>query len=151
MGKEEVARYHVRRREFLNEDPALPAYVIGIVDDTRAIPDNDPQRSWNNGEITLDFGDCYRRVRFEFYMDTEAERAHTLRKISRIADVVNAVRDGVALEVASRNARPPKVEAQDDAPSATQPDASSRLQAEPAEVLQAKVQSFASHFITLGL
>ena len=151
MGNEDVARYHVRRREFLNEDPALPAYVIGIVDDTRAIPDDDPNRSWTNGEIALDFGDCYRRVRFEFYMDTEEDRAHTLRKISLIADVVNAVRDGVALEVTSRNARPTKVETQDAETTTSEPESAAEPHEETAGISQSKVQRFASPFITLGL
>ena len=40
MSKEVTERYYVRRREFLNEDPDLPAFIIGIVEDTRAIPDD---------------------------------------------------------------------------------------------------------------
>ena len=110
MSNEKTEPYYVRRREFLNEDPELPAYVIGIVADTRAIPDDDPNRSWSDGTIMLDLADCSRRVSFYFNMYDAAERANSLRKISLIAEVVNAVRDAIALEVESRNARPPEAE-----------------------------------------
>lgn len=106
MSEELTTAYHVRRREFLNEDPELPAFIIGIVEDTRAIPDDDPKQRWNEGTISLDLADCYRRVSFCFYMYDAAERANSLGKISMIAEVVNAVRAAIALEVAARNARP---------------------------------------------
>ena len=35
MSEERATRYHLRRREFLNEDPELPAFIIGVVEDTR--------------------------------------------------------------------------------------------------------------------
>ena len=98
-------RYHDRRREFLNENPEMPAYVIGIVEDTADIPDEDEQ-GWKWATVMLDFGDCARRVSFDLGMADEIERANSLRKINLIAEVVNSVRDGIAKEVASRNARP---------------------------------------------
>ena len=106
MSKERTARHHVRRREFLNQDPELPAFIIGVVEDTSDIPDDDPQQRWNWGSITLELGDCYRRVSFDFGMRDEDDRANSLRKIALIAEVVNAVREAIALEVQSRNARP---------------------------------------------
>ncbi len=106
MSEVNTQRYYVRRREFLNEHPDLPAFIIGIVEDTRHLRDDNPNQSWNHGEVTLDLADCQRRgVSFYFDMSSEAERANSLRKISIIAEVVNAVRNGIALEVASRNAR----------------------------------------------
>ena len=105
MGESITERYHVRRREFLNEDPEYPAFVIAVVQDTSDIPDADVD-GWKWGTIILDLGDCSRRVSFDFNMTDANERAHSLRKISLIAEVVNAVRDGIEKEVASRNARP---------------------------------------------
>jgi hypothetical protein len=137
MSEETNPRYHVRRREFLNEDPDLPAFVIAIVEDTRAIPDDDPKQRWNEGTVSLDFGDCFRRVSFCFYMYDADERAQSLRKISLIADAVNAVRDGMALEVESRNARPGKAE----------PTTAETLAAKKEE---SRIQ-FATSYITLGL
>ena len=102
---EQTARYHVRRREFLNEDLEMPAYVIGIVEDTTEIPDENEQ-GWKWGSIVLDFADCSRRVSFDFDLSDKTKRTHSLRKINLIADVVNAVREGIAQEVESRNARP---------------------------------------------
>ena len=110
MGEEISERYYVRRREFLNEDLDLPAFIIGIVEDTRHIRDDDPNQRWNEGTISLDLADCSRRVSFYFNMYDAAERANSLRKISIIAEVVNAVREAIALEVESRNARPVKTE-----------------------------------------
>lgn len=106
MSEEVTERYYVRRREFLNEDPDLPAFIIGIVEDTRAIPDDDPKQRWDDGTIILDLADCYRRVKFDFCMYDATERANSLRKITLIAEVVNAVREAIALEVESRNLRP---------------------------------------------
>jgi hypothetical protein len=109
MGQETSEHFYVRRREFLNVNPDLPAYIIGIVEDTREIPDS-PSDGWADGEIMLDLADCNNRVSFYFNMNTVADRANSLRKINLIAEVVNAVRDAIALEVESRNARCEKKE-----------------------------------------
>ncbi|HEY6247724.1 MAG TPA: hypothetical protein VIX17_27535 [Pyrinomonadaceae bacterium] len=105
MSNDKTLRYHVRRREFLNENPEMPAYVIGIVQDTKDMPDEDSEQ-WKWGTAMLDFGDCSRRVSFDLDMSGPEERANTLHKINLIAEVVNAVRDAIAKEVDSRNARP---------------------------------------------
>ena len=103
----EQTRFHVKRREFLNEDEAMPGFVIGIVQDTSGIPDNND--GWRYGTIILDFGDCYHRVSFSFDLSEEIPRRESLRKINIIAEVVNAVRDAIEKEVESRNARPRSV------------------------------------------
>jgi len=99
-------KYHVRRRQFLNRDPEYPAFIVGVVEDTRDIPDDDTEQSWNWGEIELDLSDCYRRVSFDFKMCNAHDRANSLSKINRIAEVVNAVRDAIKIEIDSRNERP---------------------------------------------
>jgi hypothetical protein len=101
---QEQTRFHVKRREFLNEDEAMPAYVIGIVQDTSNIPDTN--ESWQYGTVMLDLADCYHRVSFSFDLAEEYGRRDALRKINLIAEVVNAVRDAIEKEVESRNARP---------------------------------------------
>jgi hypothetical protein len=106
MARKEQRRYRVRIREFLNRDPEYPAFVIGIVEDTSIIPDDDKEESWRWGDVSLDLGDCFRRVSFDFQMETHRERANSLNKINRIARAVNAVRDAIEEEVLSRNARP---------------------------------------------
>ena len=105
MSTKKTARYHVRRREFLNEDAEMPAFIIGVVEDTRELPD-DPADAWKWATVTLDLADCSRRVSFDFNLDDEASRANSLRKINLIAEVVNAVRNAIAIEVESRNKRP---------------------------------------------
>lgn len=104
MSEERTTRYHVRRREFLNDDPELPAFIIGVVEDTRDLPD-DPEDAWKWGTVVLDLADCSRRVSFDLDLNDSSARANSLRKINLIAEVVNAVRDAIALEVESRDAR----------------------------------------------
>jgi hypothetical protein len=107
MSEETTARYHVRRREFLNEDPELPAFIIAVVEDTRDLPD-DPEDHWKWGTVILELADCSRRVSFDFDLNNATSRANSLRKINLIAEVVNEVRDAIAVEAESRNARPAK-------------------------------------------
>lgn len=106
MARSKRTPYHVRTRKFLNRDPQYPAFIIGIVEDTSGIPDNDEEQRWNWGAIELEFGDCYRRVSFDFNMDTRRDRANSLYKINRMAHAINIVRDAIEKEVNSRNARP---------------------------------------------
>jgi len=107
MSEGRATRYHVRRREFLNEDPELPAFIIAVVEDTRDVPD-DPEDHWKWGTVVLDLADCSRRVSFDFDLNDSSARANSLRKINLIAEVVNEVRDAIAVEVESRNVRPAK-------------------------------------------
>src|SRR5262245_7570162 len=104
MSEAKTPRYHVRRREFLNGNPEMPAYVIGIVQDTSDMPDEGDHWKW--GTVMLDFGDCARRVSFDLDLSGPCECDNTLQKINLIADVVNAVRDGIVKEIDSRKARP---------------------------------------------
>ena len=111
MSRKRRTKYHVRRRQFLNRDPELPAFVIGVVEDTRDLPNEDPDWQW--GTIELCFGDCYRRVSFDFDLSSPEGRAAGLYKIRRLAEVVEAVREAIELEAASRAARPLTQEAKE--------------------------------------
>jgi hypothetical protein len=108
MARKECTKYHVRVRKFLNCDPQYPAFVIGIVEDTSGIPDSDQEQRWNWGNIELELGDCFRRVSFDFSMETRRQRANSLYKINGMAAAINAMRDAIEKEVHSRNARPRK-------------------------------------------
>lgn len=101
-----ATRYHVRARKFLNRDPEYPAFIIGVVEDTTRIPDDDAEQSWTSGDIELELGDCYRRVSFDFQMYDRRARANSLHKINRLAEVINLMRDAIEVEVKSRDARP---------------------------------------------
>ncbi len=103
MSQKRKTKYHVRKRLFLNRDEELPAFIIGVVEDTSGIPDDD--ENWKWGTIELKLGDCYRRISFDFSMETRGERADSLYKINRIAEVVNSVRDAIQAEVDSINSR----------------------------------------------
>jgi hypothetical protein len=113
MSKKQRTRYHVRRRIFLNRELEMRAFAIGIVEDTRQFADEN-EDDWKWGKIELGFGDCYRVVTFDFNMDTKKDRANSLYKIRRIAEIVNAVRDALEIEAASidrRRAPKPKAKA----------------------------------------
>ncbi len=114
MVRKPCKKFRARRRLFLNRDAEFPAFVIGVVEDTSPIPDDDEEQSWKWGDVVLDLGDCYRRISFDFEMDTKRKRANSLYKIRRIAEVVNAVRDAIEAEVASIDARPVSKPAKDD-------------------------------------
>ena len=105
MSTTRTARYHVRRREFLNEDVEMPAFIIGVVEDTRELPD-EPADNWQWGTVVLDIADCSRRISFDFDLNDADSRSNSLRKINLIAEVVNAVRDAIEIEVESLNKRP---------------------------------------------
>lgn len=108
MARKVRTKYHVRVRKFLNRDPQYPAFIIGIVEDTTGIPDTDKEQRWNWGYVELELGDCYRRVSFDFSMETRQQRTNSLYKINAMTEAINAVRDAIEKEVHSRNARPRK-------------------------------------------
>lgn len=104
MSKHQRTKYHVRKRIFLNRDLDMRAFAIGIVQDTRGIP-NENDGDWKWGTIQLNLADCQRHVAFDFEMDTKAARADSLYKIRRIAAIVNAVRDAIEIEAKSIDER----------------------------------------------
>lgn len=99
MSKNQRTKYHVRKRMFLNRDLDMRAFAIGIVEDTREIPNNDENN--DGGWIELVLADCYRHVSFDFNLNTKENRANSLYKIRRIAAIVNAVRDAIETEAKS--------------------------------------------------
>ncbi len=99
MSKNQRTKYHVRKRMFLNRDLDMRAFAIGIVEDTREIPNNDENNY--GGWIELVLADCYRHVSFDFNLNTKESRANSLYKIRRIAAIVNAVRDAIETEAES--------------------------------------------------
>ena len=105
MEDEITERYHVRRREFLSGHLTSPEFIIGIVQDTREISDED-EHAWQSGTMQLEMCDGWRWVYFEFPMGNCEERVNTLRKINLMAEVINQVREAIQLEVESRDARP---------------------------------------------
>ncbi|MEO6589124.1 MAG: hypothetical protein ABIP06_07410 [Pyrinomonadaceae bacterium] len=104
MSKKTKTKYHIRKRIFLNRDLDMRAFAIGIVQDTRSIP-NENENDWKWGEIQLNLADCYRHVSFDFNMDTTETRRSSLYKIRRIAAIVNAVHQAIEAEVKSISER----------------------------------------------
>jgi len=112
MSKTSRTKYHVRKRIFLNRDLNMRAFAIGIVEDTREIPNE--KDDWKSGWIELVLADCYRHVSFDFDLSTKEDRANSLYKIRRIAAIVDAVREAIETEAKSideREAPKPKAKA----------------------------------------
>jgi hypothetical protein len=97
-------KYHIRERTFLNEKTELRAYVIGIVEDTREIP-NHNEDDWKWGQIELKLADCYREASFDFDLSSAEERQNSLHKIRKIAEVINAVHQAIEIEAESIETR----------------------------------------------
>ena len=104
MGSKSRTKFHVRKRIFLNRDLDMRAFAIGIVEDTRHIPnDNEDGQKWRTIELTL--ADCYRQVSFDFDLGSRETRVKSLYKIRRIAAIVNAVHEAIEIEAKSVDER----------------------------------------------
>ena len=104
MSKNQRTKYHVRKRMFLNRDLDMRAFAIGIVQDTRVIP-NENEDGWKWGTIELTLGDCNRQISYDFNLSSKENRANSLYKIRRIAAIVNAVCEAIEIEVESIESR----------------------------------------------
>jgi len=103
MGYEKTTRYRINRREFLEEDPEMPDFVIGLVQDTSDISIGDEQQARRTA--ILSFGDYSDRVAFYFEMGTAEALHDSLRKITLSAEVVNQVLEAIAAEIETHNSR----------------------------------------------
>ncbi len=99
-------KFHVQERTFLNKFPGMRAYVIGVVEDTRDMPDS-YEDGWRWGQIELKVADCYEEISLEFNMSTREDRENSLYKIRKLAEVINSVRDAIEIEAESIEAREP--------------------------------------------
>ncbi len=97
-------KFHVQERTFLNKITGMRAYVIGVVEDTRDIPDC-YEDGWKWGQIELKLADCFEEISFEFNMSTKEERENSLHKIRKLAEVIDSVRKAIEVEGESIEAR----------------------------------------------
>jgi len=97
-------KFHIKKRYFLNRDFDMTAFIVGMVQDTREIP-TENENDWKWGTIELMMSDCSRKICFSFSLSDAEERANSLQKIRRIAEVVNAVKDAIEIEAESISKR----------------------------------------------
>ena len=97
-------KYHIRRREFLNLNPELRAYIIAVVEDARekhvCCKDDD---EWHH--IVLRLADCSEEIEFYFDLNTIEQRENSLHKIRTLAEVIDEFKRALELELAVINAR----------------------------------------------
>lgn len=99
-------KYHLRRREFLNLEPSLRAYIIAVVEDERE--KNVGKRADDDCdfvEISLRIADCRNEIALYFDLDTVEERENSLYKVRKLAEVVNDFKRAIELEIEVINAR----------------------------------------------
>lgn len=97
-------KYHVRERQFLNVLPEMRAYVIAFVEDTREKLVCCEEHG-KAGEIVFELADCYDDIALHFYMNTFEERENSLHKARKLAEVTEAFRRAIELEVGVINQR----------------------------------------------
>jgi len=97
-------KFHIQERTFLNKMTEMRAYVIGVVEDTRDIPDC-YEDGWKWGQIELKIADCYGDISLEFNMSSKDERENSLHKIRKLAEVIESVREAIEIEAESIEAR----------------------------------------------
>ena len=97
-------KFHVQERAFLNKTPGMRAYVIGVVEDTRDIPDC-YEDGWKWGQIELKIADCYEEISLEFNMSSREDRLNSLHKIRILSEVITSMRDAMVIEADSIEAR----------------------------------------------
>jgi hypothetical protein len=100
----DTRKFHIKKRYFLNRSFDMTAFIVGIVEDTQNYSDAD-ENSWKWGKIELMLADCNRKICFDFGMSDAEDRANSLYKIRRIAEVVNAVKEAIEIEANSISKR----------------------------------------------
>lgn len=98
-------KYRLRKRAFLSRAVDSADFVIGVVEDTKFIPDDEENDSWKWAEINLTVGTDYDRISLNFSMETHEDRADSLYKIRQLVKAVCQFRDALEAEVKSMNAR----------------------------------------------
>ena len=97
-------KFHVQDREFLNKITGMRAYIIGVVEDTRDIPDSD-EDGWKWGQIELKIADCFEEISLEFNMSTREDRENSVYKIRKLSEVIDSMRTAIEIEAESIEAR----------------------------------------------
>lgn len=90
--------YHVKRREFLNLQTDMRAYIIAIVEDAREKHVGGKESEYCS-EITLKISDCSDEIELYFDLCTVEERENSLHKIRTLAEVINAFKRAIETEV----------------------------------------------------
>lgn len=97
-------KYHIRDRSFLNKKTNMREYIIGVVEDTRDIPDCH-EDGWKAGHIELKMADCYEEICFDFDRSTKEERDNSLFKARKMAEIMTAFKNAIEIENESIEAR----------------------------------------------
>ncbi len=98
-------KYHVQRKEFLNQFATWRAYIIASVEDT-----SDAVRCCNEhketvGHVHFEMASCHDEIELHFSLETNEDRENSLYKANKLAEVVNAFRDAIEKEISIINER----------------------------------------------
>lgn len=97
-------KYHVQKREFLNQFTTWRAYIIAAVEDTSdAVACCEDHRDF--GDVHFEIASCHDEIELHFSLATAADRENSLYKANKLAEVVNAFRNAIEKEIAIINER----------------------------------------------
>jgi hypothetical protein len=97
-------KYHVQKREFLNEFATWRAYIIASVEDSSEITSCCNEHS-EPSEVFFEIASCHDEIELHFSLRTQADRENSLYKANKLAEVINAFRDAIEKEIAIINQR----------------------------------------------
>lgn len=98
-------KYHVQKREFLNEFTTWRAYIIASVEDTSEAVSCCSKHNNVNSHVFFEIASCTDEIELHFSLSTAEDRDNSLYKANKLAEVVNAFRDAIEKEIAVINER----------------------------------------------
>ena len=97
-------QYHVQRREFLNIYTNWRAYIIATVEDTSGLP-RCCEHNDDDSEVHFQIASCRDQIDLHFSLETAEDRANSLHKANKLAEVIAAFRDAIEKEIGIVNER----------------------------------------------
>lgn len=109
-------KYRMKKRKWLNDDPASRAFVIAAVENTkgRKVGEDGDDRFYP----TLEIGDCVRSISLDFSLSLYGEEAKqseydklykkNLKKVARFRSIINEFCDAIVEEVLLHKSRAPQ-------------------------------------------
>lgn len=93
-------KYHVQKREFLNQFTTWRAYIIASVEDTSEAVRCCNEHDDVAGHVFFEIASCSEEIELHFSLSTAEDRDNSLYKANKLAEVVNAFRDAIEKEIA---------------------------------------------------
>lgn len=97
-------KYHIQKREFLNQFPTWRAYIIASVQDTSDMHSCCDEHS-SESKVFFEMASCSEQIELHFSLATPLDRENSLYKANKLAEVISAFRDAIEAEIGVINER----------------------------------------------